>query len=84
MQLKDVLTYGKRIRLYQCDEFTREWLLSEGIDVNPNETAPINAFVASRTHRNEIGKYKFVNIGLLSALKFNLTKRRHKSYFLIF
>lgn len=28
----DLLAYKKRIRLYECDEFTREYLTSEGIE----------------------------------------------------
>ena len=36
------------IRLYECDPFTREYLTSEGIEVNPNETAPPDNYIASR------------------------------------
>merc|ERR1712136_433497 len=44
----DLIAYGKVIRLYECDEFTREYLTSEGIEVNPNETAPPDNYLASR------------------------------------
>jgi len=35
--------------MYECDAFTREYLTSEGIEVNPNETAPPDNFAQSRT-----------------------------------
>jgi len=44
----DLLVYGKRIRVNECDAFTREYLTSQGIDVNSNETAPADAFSQSR------------------------------------
>ena len=46
---QDLLVYSKRIRMYECDAFTREYLTSEGIEVNPNETAPPDTFAQSRT-----------------------------------
>ena len=36
------------MRLYWCDAFTREWLTSEGIEVNANETSPGDRYIASR------------------------------------
>ena len=45
---QDLLVYSKRIRMYECDAFTREYLTSEGIEVNPNETAPPDTFAQSR------------------------------------
>ena len=44
----DLLVYGKRIRINECDAFTREYLTSQGIEVNPNETAPADIFTQSR------------------------------------
>jgi len=44
----DLIAYKKRIRLYECDEFTREYLTSEGIEVNPNELPPNDFYTASR------------------------------------
>ena len=46
----DLLVYGKRIRVNECDAFTREYLTSQGIEVNANETAPADAFSQSRYH----------------------------------
>lgn len=44
----DLMVYGKKIRLYECDLFTREYLTSEGIEVNANELAPHDFYIKSR------------------------------------
>ena len=48
----DLVVYGKKIRLYECDGFTREYLTSEGIEVNPNELPPSDFYIQSRRGPN--------------------------------
>jgi len=50
---QDLIVYGKRVRLYECDAFTREYLTSEGIEVNSNETGPPNVFAQSRVKKQQ-------------------------------
>lgn len=44
----DLVVYGKKIRLYACDGFTREYLTSEGIEVNSNESPPSDYYMTGR------------------------------------
>ncbi|CBY33608.1 unnamed protein product [Oikopleura dioica] len=44
----DLIVYSKKVRLYWCDAFTREWLTSEGIEVNSNEASPGDRYIVSR------------------------------------
>lgn len=46
----DLAVYGKKLRLYDCDSFTREYLTSQGIEVNQAETSPKDIYRNSRIH----------------------------------
>ncbi|XP_067138460.1 EF-hand domain-containing protein 1-like isoform X1 [Centruroides vittatus] len=37
--------YGNTYRIYDCDKWTKEFLTSEGIEVNPSETAPVDPYL---------------------------------------
>lgn len=52
----DLGVYGKKIRIYDCDPFTREYLTSQGIEVNQAETSPVDRYSNSRIHH--IQNYK--------------------------
>ena len=34
--------YGRKVKLASCDDFTREYLASEGIELNPFEPPPVD------------------------------------------
>ncbi len=34
--------YGRKVKLASCDDFTREYLTSEGIELNPFEPPPVD------------------------------------------
>jgi hypothetical protein len=40
--------YGRVYRLYDCDHWTREWLESEGIEVNDPEGCPADPYTSTR------------------------------------
>ncbi|KAK9507451.1 hypothetical protein O3M35_007304 [Rhynocoris fuscipes] len=44
----DLLLNGMNIHLYECDKFTREYLKSQGLEVNPNETCPPDPYTEKR------------------------------------
>ena len=46
---KDVLIYGHRHRVYECDQFTKDFLACQGVQVEPPEPLPEDRFQEHRT-----------------------------------
>ena len=44
--------YGRKVKLASCDDFTREYLKSEGIELNPSEPPPVET-------QTQVGKYTY-------------------------
>ena len=45
---RNVVIYGRKHRIIDCDEFTRSFLENEGISVAPPEAEPEDFFRANR------------------------------------
>ena len=45
------MVYGRRHTLVDCDEFTRNFLTAQGVDVNPSQPVPKDQF---QEHRDKI------------------------------
>ena len=45
------MVYGRRHTLVDCDEFTRNFLTAQGVDVNPSQPVPTDQF---QEHRDKI------------------------------
>lgn len=50
--------YGHTFRLCDCDEFTSNWLESEGVIVNTCESIPNDPYIKGRTKAAELKTYK--------------------------
>ena len=48
---QDLMVYGRRHTLVDCDEFTRNFLTAQGVDVNPSQPVPTDQF---QEHRDKI------------------------------
>lgn len=44
----DVSIYGKMFHIYNCDQWTKEFMSSEGIELNPPEPQPLDPYIQSR------------------------------------
>lgn len=40
----DIMIYGHRHRIFDCDKFTQDFLLAQGIQVNPQEPEPVDNY----------------------------------------
>ena len=49
---KDVLIYGHRHWIYECDQFTKDFLAAQGVLVDPPEPLPEDRF---EEHRKKVG-----------------------------
>ncbi|XP_076437974.1 EF-hand domain-containing protein 1-like [Babylonia areolata] len=54
----NVSFYGKVFRVISCDKFTSDFLESEGIIVNPPETAPADPYIENRRRVEALPTYK--------------------------
>ena len=55
------MVYGRRHTLVDCDEFTRNFLTAQGVDVNPSQPVPTDHF---QEHRDKIevgSKFNYKN-----------------------
>jgi len=50
----NVTAYGKVFHLYDCDKFTRDWLDSEGIELNAMEDCPLDPYTEFRRERETV------------------------------
>ncbi|OAF69086.1 Myoclonin-1 [Intoshia linei] len=57
----DFSVYGKNIRLYDCDEFTLNFLTSKGLDLNLPEKCPDDVYHSNRSHLNDLQQTKTKN-----------------------
>ena len=53
---KDLLIYGKIIRLYDCDDYTREFYKTNGIVQPAKETMPVDPFVLKVSTKPKVVK----------------------------
>ncbi|ELU05830.1 hypothetical protein CAPTEDRAFT_167243 [Capitella teleta] len=54
----NVTFYGKVFHLHDCDKWTREFLESEGIDVNPPEDCPTDPYADKRKEASALRTFK--------------------------
>ena len=45
----NVVFYGKTFHIYSCNNYTKEFMSSEGIMLNPDEGCPSDPYTLSRT-----------------------------------
>lgn len=53
-QSNDLIIYGFRHRITDCDQFTHNFLTAQGIQVNPQEPEPENLFADYRARVRDI------------------------------
>ena len=54
---QDLMIYGYRHRITNCDQFTHDFLTAQGIQVNPKEPEPDDAYGDYRAKVNLIGQF---------------------------
>ena len=53
---KDIMIYGRRHRIVECDPFTKSFLTQQGVDVPMPEPEPTDKFTQ---HRKEVDIFHF-------------------------
>eukprot|EP01135_Chromosphaera_perkinsii_P006653 Nk52_evm55s554 gene=Nk52_evmTU55s554 len=48
----DILIYGKVLRIASCDKFTEEYIIKQGLEMNPEETIPNDPYTTKRNRPN--------------------------------
>ncbi|PAA60695.1 hypothetical protein BOX15_Mlig016896g3 [Macrostomum lignano] len=55
---QNVSVYGRVFRITDCDQFTRSFLESEGVEVNQPESIPADPYLVSRSEATALKTYK--------------------------